>query len=207
MGMDKALLPFGKELLLQRVVRRLSESVSEIVVVSNRALELPMLPNRVTTVIDERPEYGPLEGLRVGLKTIEKLFSDNAFAFVTSCDVPFLSPALVAHLFECSHRSDPPFEIVVPVQDEFPHPLCAVYQTQLVKHIETLQRQNIHRPRALFDIARTMKIDVEHLRSIDRELMSFSNLNFPQQYLAALEADGLSCPDEVFQNLNFDPSA
>lgn len=207
MGMDKALLPFGKELLLQRVVRRLSESVSEIVVVSNKELKLPTLPKSVITAIDERPEYGPLEGLRIGLKTLEKKFGENAVAFATSCDVPFLSAALVAHLFECSQRSDPPFEIVVPVQDEFPHPLCAVYQTQLAGHIESLQQQNIHRPRALFDIASTMKISVEDLRSIDRDLKSFSNLNFPHQYLAALEADGLICPDEVYQNLNFDSSA
>ena len=64
MGYPKALLPFGPELMLQRVVRILGELVSPLVVVAARDQELPTLPNNVLLARDEHPERGPLEGLR-----------------------------------------------------------------------------------------------------------------------------------------------
>src|SRR3982750_1451674 len=44
MGYPKALLPFGPELMLQRMVRLLGEVVSPIVVVAAPEQELPELP-------------------------------------------------------------------------------------------------------------------------------------------------------------------
>ena len=68
MGTSKALLPFGPETMLQRVVRILSSVVSPIVVVAAPAQELPDLPAHVIVTRDEREGRGPLEGLRAGLK-------------------------------------------------------------------------------------------------------------------------------------------
>jgi len=52
MGRDKATLPFGPELMLQRVVRLLGEAVEEIVVVAAPSQELPPLPDSVHIVRD-----------------------------------------------------------------------------------------------------------------------------------------------------------
>src|SRR3954462_11558215 len=70
MGTSKALLPFGPETILQRVVRILGTIVSPIPVVAATAQELPVLPPGVIVTRDEREGRGPLEGLRAGLKAL-----------------------------------------------------------------------------------------------------------------------------------------
>src|SRR3954471_17323014 len=97
MGASKALLPFGPETMLQRVVRILGTLVSPIVVVAAPDQELPSLPAGVTVTHDEREGRGPLEGLRAGLKALPE--SVDA-AYVTSCDVPLLVPGFVTEMIQ-----------------------------------------------------------------------------------------------------------
>src|SRR5690349_9052533 len=87
MGTSKALLPFGPETMLQRVVRILSNVVSPIVIVAAEDQEIPQLPAGVIVTHDEREGRGPLEGLRAGLKALP---TNVDRAYVTSCDVPLL---------------------------------------------------------------------------------------------------------------------
>ena len=70
MGRSKALLPFGDETLLQRVMRTLQTCVGPIVVVAQADQALPPLPTDVLRAHDERPGQGPLEGIRVGLEKL-----------------------------------------------------------------------------------------------------------------------------------------
>src|SRR6185436_10190434 len=85
MGTSKALLPFGPETMLQRVVRLLGTVVAPIVVVAASDQTLPELPADTIVTRDEREGRGPLEGLRAGLKALP---SRVDAAYVTSCDVP-----------------------------------------------------------------------------------------------------------------------
>ena len=71
MGVDKATLPFGDELMLERVVRLLSLLVEPIVVVASTPNQrLPDLPPAVTITHDRQTDRGPLEGLAAGLTAI-----------------------------------------------------------------------------------------------------------------------------------------
>ena len=85
MGRSKALLPFGPETMLQRVVRLLGSVVQPIVAVAAVDQALPTLPASVIVTRDERGGRGPLEGLRAGLKALPP---EVEGAYVTSCDVP-----------------------------------------------------------------------------------------------------------------------
>jgi molybdopterin-guanine dinucleotide biosynthesis protein A len=131
MGSAKALLPFGAETMLQRVVRLLSTVASPLVVVAAPAQSLPDLPASVTVTRDEHEGRGPLEGLRAGLKALPV---DAEIAYVTSCDVPLLVPAFVHRMVELlgdpRHRR---MEI-----DGFPHPLSAVYRRRTLPRVEAL---------------------------------------------------------------------
>jgi molybdopterin-guanine dinucleotide biosynthesis protein A len=98
MGTSKALLPFGPETMLQRVVRILGGVVSPIVAVAAAAdQELPPLPAAVILTRDEQEGRGPLEALRAGLKALP---DDVDAAYVTSCDVPLLVPAFALRMLE-----------------------------------------------------------------------------------------------------------
>src|SRR5881398_3639726 len=92
MGTSKALLPFGPETMLQRVVRILQDVVSPIVAVAAVNQPLPTLPSDVIVTRDEEEGRGPLEGLRAGLKALPETVDS---AYVTSCDVPLLVPDFV----------------------------------------------------------------------------------------------------------------
>src|ERR1051325_4647216 len=120
MGLDKATLPFGPELMLQRVVRLVGEVVDSIVVVAAPAQQLPALPQGVQVVRDRREARGPLEGLFAGLSGLPPGI-DAAYA--TSCDVPLLAPAFVRRMFQLLGDN----AVAVPVSGGFHHPLAAVY--------------------------------------------------------------------------------
>ena len=91
-GMPKAMLPFGPENLLQRVVRLLSEVTDPVVVVAAPDQTLPSLPRGVLIAHDRLAHGGPLEGINEGLKRIAPL---AGAAYVSACDVPFLRASFV----------------------------------------------------------------------------------------------------------------
>ena len=187
MGLAKATLPFGPELMLQRVVRLLGEVVSPIVVVAAPVQELPPLPADVLLATDEREGRGPLEGLLAGLTAIAP-HADAAYA--TSCDVPLLVPAFVWQLIERLGEC----EIAVPVEGEFAHPLAGVYRTSVVPQIRELLAVDQRRLALLFDRVKTCRVPTRELKGVDPQLFTLQNLNRPKDYLAALAAAGFA-PD------------
>ena len=188
MGCDKATLPFGPELMLQRVVRILREVVSPAVVVAAVGQELPALPHDALIARDERPARGPLEGLLAGLSKLAAERPEVAAAFVTSCDVPLLSPAFVRAMLACLGNAD----IAVPVEEDFPHPLAAVYRTRLVPQIRELLAADQLRPAFLFDRALTKRVNTDELRSVDPQLLSLMNCNRREDYEEALRLAGFA---------------
>lgn len=185
MGRAKATLPFGPELMLQRVIRLLGEVVPTMVVVAAPDQELPALPPHVLIARDEREGRGPLEGLAAGLSALP---SSVEAAFVTSCDVPLLEPAVVRHMLESLGE----FEAAVPVEEEFHHPLAAAYRVSVLPHIRELLAADRLRPFFLFERVKTYRVPVDDLRRFDPELRSLMNLNTPEDYERALRVAGFA---------------
>jgi molybdopterin-guanine dinucleotide biosynthesis protein A len=185
MGSPKALLPFGAETMLQRVVRLLDTVVSPIVVVAAPQQALPELPAEVTVTHDEREDRGPLEGLRAGLKALPVTVE---LAYVTSCDVPLLIPGFARRMIDLLGDHD----IAVMEIDGFPHPLSAVYRRDTLMHVEALLAQDRLRPAFLFDIVRTRRVRPAEMASVDPQLLTLRNLNTREDYLEALSSAGLT---------------
>jgi molybdopterin-guanine dinucleotide biosynthesis protein A len=183
--MAKATLPFGPELMLERVVRLVGSVVRPVVVVAAPSQELPPLPADVSIARDERDARGPLEGLLAGLTAI-RAQADAAYA--TSCDVPLLKPEFIAALIDQLGDA----EIAVAVEGGVAHPLAAVYRTSVVPAIRELLAEDRLRPAFLFEKVPTCRVPVETLRPIDPDLVSLKNCNRPEDYLAALAEAGFS---------------
>ena len=184
MGISKAMLPFGPESMLQRVVRLLADVVEPIVVVAAVDQELPQLPPGIIITRDEREHHGPLEGLRAGIVAIGT--RANA-VYATSCDVPLLSEAfvrgMIAQLGE--HAAAVPFD------GGNYHPLAAVFRTEAAGAIERLLDQGNRRTSDLFTAISTNRVPIQELRNIDPELRSLLNVNTPNDYARALELAGM----------------
>jgi molybdopterin-guanine dinucleotide biosynthesis protein A len=187
MGRDKATLPFGPEVMLQRVVRLVGEVVEleKTVVVAAPQQSLPELPAGVWVARDVHEGRGPLEGMAAGIAAM----ADRADAFyATACDVPLLVPAFVERMFQLLGD----YDIAVPFDGQHHHPLAAVYRPRVLPHVHRLLAAERMRPRFLFDEAHTLEIPVDALRTVDPQLSSLANLNNPDDYLAALVAAGFS---------------
>jgi molybdopterin-guanine dinucleotide biosynthesis protein A len=183
MGTSKALLPFGPETMLQRVVRVLGALVAPIVVVAAPGQELPPLPPGVIVTHDEREGRGPLEGLRAGL---EALPEDVDAAYVTSCDVPLLVPGFVRQMLDLARG----YDVAVMEIDGFTHPLSAVYRRATLPRVEDLLAHDRLRPAFLFDAVKTRRVTPQEMTS-DPDLRTLRNLNTREDYERALAEAGI----------------
>ncbi len=191
MGYPKALLPFGAETLLQRVLRRLEPISGPRVVVASADQKLPSLPQDVLVTRDQRQGHGPIEGIRAGLQA---LVHRADAAYVCGCDAPFLKIALVRQLI----RRLTGVQIVVPVDGPHFHPLSAVYRLSVLPYLEDLIAEGCRRPALLFDRVPTCRLPVAELRCVDAELASLVNVNHPEDYVSALGRAGLGIPADFF---------
>jgi molybdopterin-guanine dinucleotide biosynthesis protein A len=179
MGRPKAWLQFGPEVMLKRVVRILSEVVSPIVVVAAQGQDIPELPAGVEIARDEYEALGPLAGLAAG---IEALGGRVDAAYCSSCDVPLLEPAFVARIIAALED----YDLAIPRDGKYHHPLAAVYHTRLAATVRELIAADRLRPFFLLERSRARQIDVAELRAADPELRSLRNINTPEEYAAAL---------------------
>ena len=176
MGRPKSLLPFDGEPLIVHIVRALKRMFAEIVIVAAPDQELPDLP--AVLVRDDVAHQGPVGGIYYGLKA-----ASGEFCFVTSCDVPFLNPALISYLTAQISR----YDVVVPFWENRFQPLHAIYRTKVLGLLkEQLDRGEL-RPIYLFDKVQTCKVDEDTIRRFDPEGLSFLNMNTPDDYERALQ--------------------
>ncbi|GIW94146.1 MAG: molybdenum cofactor cytidylyltransferase [Pirellulaceae bacterium] len=190
MGRPKAWLPFGSESMLQRVIGRLgqTERFDRIVVVKAPQQPLPPLPKYVHVVEDHIPGLGPLGGMAAGLAALAGTLPEPAAAYVTSCDVPLLVPAVVQRICEQLQH----WAAVVPVEEQYPHPLAAAYRLDVLPVVQQLLDEGEHRPRRLFELVPTHYLPVEMFRELDPELDTFHNVNTPEEYQESLRRAGLA---------------
>jgi molybdopterin-guanine dinucleotide biosynthesis protein A len=183
MGRAKAWLPFGDELMLPRVVRRLGEVVAPLVVVAAPGQEVPPLPDDVAVVRDAEEGRGPLQGLLAGLRGLE---GRADAAYLSSCDVPFLRPAFVRRLIDLLGEAS----VCVPRVGDYHHPLAAVYRVEAAGAVERLLAEGRLRPVFLFEAVPTRVVTAAELADVDPAFETLRNLNTPEEYAAALRDAG-----------------
>src|SRR5207248_2719698 len=121
--------------LLEHLVERMLSVFPDAVVVTAPGQDVPRTAARV--VYDERPGEGPVAGIIVGLREAQ-----HPLAFVSSCDVPFLSPAVARLLVDLAEDQD----VVVPEWGGRLHPLQAVYRTAVRPLLEAQLAEGRRRP-------------------------------------------------------------
>ena len=184
MGQPKAWLPFGNELMLQRTVRTLRDVVNSVVVVAAPQQDVPALPADVEIVRDEVDGHGPLQGLAAGLAALE---GKADAAFLSSCDMPLLTPAFVRRVIETLGERT----AAVPRVDDHLHPLAGAYRLSVLPHVRAMLAAKQFRLSDLFGRVPTRYIEAHELADLD----SLRNVNTPEEYAAALrELDVIQSP-------------
>ena len=188
LGRNKALEPFRGETLIHRVIRRMRQVASNIIIVANddeRVAELD-LPEGVTSVIDEYPGKGSLGGIYTGLSA-----APTDWAVFCACDMPFPSPQLYRALL--SNRDDN--DAVVPVVEGRPEPIHAAYSRACLEPIHAKLAADRLKISGFFDDVSVHYFTEDRVREIDPDLLSFFNIN-TQQDLEKANQIALTNPEQ-----------
>lgn len=172
MGKDKALLPFLGIPLIKRLRDRFSDMGEELLVITNdfsgyQDLAVPLYKDII-------PDRGALGGLYTALS-----ISKNPLVGLIAADLPFASPALMAHLIKSLLTSNA--QAAIPSTERGLEPLHAVYRrdTTLPLVKEAID-QNLWRMNDWFDQAEILILPPEETRKVTASKYTFLNLNTPK---------------------------
>jgi molybdopterin-guanine dinucleotide biosynthesis protein A len=184
MGRDKASLPFGRETLLERVVRLVRLVLDDVVVSAGDGQPVPA---GCRVVRDPERGLGPVPAL---LQALGEVRHDRAF--VVACDTPLLVPSLVSSLVDLSQGWD----ACVPVVEGVQMTTCAVYWAEAALRLGASAAPPGPRSlRALAAGLRTRFVPADELVAVDPGLRSFVPCNTPEEYRRALELADLPVND------------
>lgn len=127
MGRDKALLPLGDSVLIDRVIAAVIAVGLEPLIVGRATL--PTHPH-VRCIADAHPDQGPASGVRTALDA-----AAGAAVLVLPCDVPQCSPALLTWLLSTwgEHGRPPAW---AGCWDGELHPLPGIYGPNARPHLQ-----------------------------------------------------------------------
>jgi molybdopterin-guanine dinucleotide biosynthesis protein A len=173
MGQDKGLVPFLGRPLIYRAVDRLSPIAAELLVTTNRPeayafLGLPLFSDPI-------PGRGALGGLYTALQA-----ASHPLAAVVACDMPFINPRLLAAQRDALLASGS--DIAIPHINGGLEPFHAVYRREAcLPHVLAALGADKWRVDAWFSQVKVHLLREADLRKWDPELLSFRNVNTPEE--------------------------
>ncbi|MGI9517202.1 MAG: molybdenum cofactor guanylyltransferase [Pirellulaceae bacterium] len=183
MGRNKATLPLGQETVLQRVESVFASIADPLVLVIGRDSTAPGTRRARRVVRDEHADFGPLEGLRIGLESVR---GDGAMAMVGTCDAPLVVPEVYTTMSRrLLHSSE--HDAVMPLIEGQHHPLTAVYRVSVLPEIEEMVQRKQLRVRDLLKRINVLEMGADELRGVDPQLRTIRNINTPEEYQRMLE--------------------
>ncbi len=176
MGKNKLLLPLGKSTVVGTLLATLSGLFAECVVVTDHPDAYRDWPVRLAADIIVGTQKNSLTGIHAGLSA-----SARPYSFVVAGDMPFVAAGVIRHLAtQCDG-----YDIVMPQQDSHYQPLCAVYHKNCLPHVAALLAQEHYKISDLLPVVRVRTVVASELMPYDPEMLSFFNVNTPEDYLLA----------------------
>ncbi len=188
-GANKAFFSINGKMVFDSLYDLFADLFEETILVTNDPL--PFLDWDIDIVTDMFQIRSPLIGIHAGL-----FAAKFPYVFVAACDTPFLKKNLIKAVVG---EIDSSYDVLVPETPDGLQPLCAVYSKQCLKvldpHLEAQERnskggdafQKGLKIQYLFQKVRVKKLTVEMLRDKDPDLISFFNVNTPDDLAKAKE--------------------
>jgi molybdopterin-guanine dinucleotide biosynthesis protein A len=167
-GINKAFIEVGGERLIDRTLRVYRCLFEEIIISTNSPLEYLEFDARIVT--DIHRGKGPLGGIHAGL-----LHATCEHAFVSACDMPYLSEKFIRTMMAQSDDHD----LVVPVSAGGFESLHTIYSRKCLPFIESQIERGELKVSHLFKKFKTHEIHGDEIRRFDPEGRLFANLNRP----------------------------
>ena len=174
-GMNKAFISVGGKRILDRIYQIFDSLFDEVILVANDPLRY--LEWDFHIVSDIFPFRSSLTGIHTGL-----FFTNNFYTFFTACDIPFLKKELVETIIDSIESG---IDAIIPESPKGIEPLCAVYSKRCLKPVENNLIQKELKIKQFFKKIRVKKLPENVLRGKDPELVSFFNINTPDDLARA----------------------
>ena len=166
MGADKAFLKVGGGILIEGIIRKLSQLSQEIIIVSDSPLRYERFKAKL--VEDIYPGRGALGGIYSGLKEAESFHS-----LVVACDMPFLNLSLLGYMLTLRAG----YDVVLPRLGEYREALHTIYSQRclfpLKKHLEEGRLKILD----FLPQVRVRYVEEEEIALHDPQHLSFFNIN------------------------------
>jgi len=169
-GQNKAFIRLDGETIIDRLYRLYKNLFDEIIIVTNK----PVLFSGFNCLIatDLFSIRGSLTGIHTGL-----FYASCDYIFVYACDTPFIKVSLVGTILEAAH---PSAGASIPSTSTGLEPLCAVYAKKCLPLVERHITRNQMKIQRVFGKKRIHVISEKKLRQADPDLVSFFNINRPE---------------------------
>ena len=179
MGVDKALLDFGGQPLIQHLLTRLDSLATETIITTNhpedyRFLEYPLIPDVI-------PDRGALGGLYTALNA-----ASQPLVAVVACDMPFASLEI---LRACQDYlvTDSDLDAVMPSNQCGLEPLHAVYRRDTcLPAVKAAIEADRWKMISWHGDVNLRVLVPDEIAQLDSEGVAFENVNTPEEFDAAV---------------------
>lgn len=176
MGTSKALLPWGRGTLIERMAQIARTVAREVLVVASPDQSLPTLAD-VEVVRDASPFPGPRAGFYLGLQALSPA---REIVLLLGCDQPLWRSHLVKELLAVLETAD----FAMPVVGEHPQPLGGLYRRKpTLVALANSQKCTA----GILSLRKELNgrfLSEEKVRQVDPDLHSFAPCNTPQEWEA-----------------------
>ena len=169
MGRDKAFVELNGKLMIEHVIER-TQSIgqAETILITNHPenyarFGLPMFT-------DVLPDKGSLGGIYTAIH-----YSTQAYTLCVACDMPFIQPDLLKHMVSLAQDWD----VVVPLVDEYPEGLHALYSRKCLDAIHPRLLAGKLKVIGFYADVRVRYLKETEYTSFDPDAVSFRNINTP----------------------------
>lgn len=174
-GQNKAFIRIGGKRIIDRLLDVYSRLFDQIVLVANDPITYMDVDALI--VSDHYAVRSSLNGLHAGLYA-----AAHEYVFCAACDAPFIKGALVQQLLD---NIDYNADLIIPQTSAGYEPMFAVYKkTCLPTMMWQLERDQL-KIQGLFRKIRVKTVAESELRAADPELISFFNVNTPEDLIQA----------------------
>jgi molybdopterin-guanine dinucleotide biosynthesis protein A len=168
-SVEKSNLLVGNKRIIEHMMTVFEKLFSEIILVSNHPTSY--LEWDAMVVKDLYATRSSLTGIHSGL-----FYTKTEHAFIAACDTPFLKMDLVKTIVQ---YVDHGIDVVVPKTELGIEPLCAVYSRRCLQAVQNALERNNLKIRNFFNKLKVKEIPESVLRKTDPDLISFFNINTP----------------------------
>lgn len=178
---NKAYLSIGGRDLIERILDVYRTFFDDIILVTNNPDEYFDLDIRIVTdIIKIRC---PLAGIHAGL-----VHAVNPWTLVLPCDLPFARKEMIQLLLD--HIKDR-YSVIIPESGKGKEALFAAYSKENIPAIEHALDKGNRKIQDFFKPGRVYHVSEKRLRSADPDLISFFNVNRPEDLEQALSMENL----------------